>query len=40
MTTVPVEVKQIDLGNGGAGFPGTLVKLNRLDMFPTKQNPA
>jgi hypothetical protein len=30
--------KQIDLGKGGAGIPGSLLKLKRVEMLATKWN--
>ena len=38
MISVLLEVKQIDLGNGGAGVPGSFLKLKRLETLATKQN--
>jgi hypothetical protein len=37
-TSVLLEVKQMDLGNGGAGLPGSLGKLNLLETFAMKRN--
>lgn len=35
MIIVFLVMKQIDLGNG-AGFPGSLIKLKRLERLPTR----
>ena len=36
--SVLFEVKEIDLGNGGAGVPGSFLKLKRLEMLAMKRN--
>jgi len=36
--SVLFEVKEIDLGNGGAGVPRSFLKSKRLEMLATKWN--
>ena len=38
MISTLLGAKQIDLGNGGAGVPGSLLKLKRVEILATKQN--
>jgi hypothetical protein len=38
MTSVLLGAKHIDLGNGGVGLPGSLLKKKRLEILAAKQN--